>query len=188
MSFLRLVSLVLFLLFAILFIVGVYIYNKFIRLRVSIESSWSDIDVLLKKRNDLVPNLVETVKGYASHEKILFERVTEARSRAMQATTLKEKAETENIISGALKSLFAVAESYPDLKASIQFSQLQSQLHQIENEIEYARRYYNALVRDYNTMIDSVPSNLIAYLFSFKKGEFFMLDTEAEREIVQVKF
>lgn len=188
MTLFRLFFIILLSLLIIIIIAGVLLYNKFIRLRFSIKSSWSDIDVLLKKRYDLIPNLVETVKGYAAHEKSLLERVTEARSRAMEVTKPNEKAEAENIFRETLKSLFAVAESYPDLKASVQFSQLQSQLQQIENEIEYARRYYNALVRDYNTMVESVPSNIVASIFSFKKEEFFMLESEAERQPVKVKF
>ncbi|MEK6691077.1 MAG: LemA family protein [Nitrospirota bacterium] len=172
--------------FIILF--GIIIYNRFVRLRFTVRSSWSDIDVLLKKRYNLVPNLVETVKGYASHERAVFENVTEARAKAMQASSPAEKAQAENIFRETLKSLFAVAEAYPDLKASIQFSQLQTQLQQVEDSIEYARRYYNAVVRDYNTMTEAFPSNLIAGQFGFTKEEFFELEAPAEREPVQVKF
>ncbi len=167
---------------------GIIIYNRFVRLRFTVRSSWSDIDVLLKKRYNLVPNLVETVKGYASHERAVFEKVTEARAKAMQASSPAEKAQAENIFRETLKSLFAVAEAYPDLKASIQFSQLQTQLQQVEDSIEYARRYYNAVVRDYNTMTEAFPSNLIAGQFGFTKEEFFELEAPAEREPVQVKF
>lgn len=173
---------------SLIILAGVIIYNRFVRLRFTVRSSWSDIDVLLKKRYNLVPNLVETVKGYASHERAVFEKVTEARSKAMQASTPAEKSQAENIFRETLKSLFAVAEAYPDLKASIQFSQLQSQLQQIEDSIEYARRYYNAVVRDYNTMTEAFPSNIIAGLFGFTKEEFFELEAPAEREPVQVKF
>jgi LemA protein len=172
--------------FIVLF--GIIIYNRFVRLRFTVRSSWSDIDVLLKKRYNLVPNLVETVKGYASHERAVFEKVTEARAKAMQASSPAEKAQAENIFRETLKSLFAVAEAYPDLKASIQFSQLQTQLQQVEDSIEYARRYYNAVVRDYNTMTEAFPSNLIAGQFGFTKEEFFELEAPAEREPVQVKF
>lgn len=172
--------------FIVLF--GIIIYNRFVRLRFAVRSSWSDIDVLLKKRYNLVPNLVETVKGYASHERAVFEKVTEARAKAMQASSPAEKAQAENIFRETLKSLFAVAEAYPDLKASIQFSQLQTQLQQVEDSIEYARRYYNAVVRDYNTMTEAFPSNLIAGQFGFTKEEFFELEAPAEREPVQVKF
>lgn len=172
--------------FIVLF--GIIIYNRFVRLRFTVRSSWSDIDVLLKKRYNLVPNLVETVKGYASHERAVFEKVTEARAKAMQASSPAEKAQAENIFRETLKSLFAVAEAYPDLKASIQFGQLQTQLQQVEDSIEYARRYYNAVVRDYNTMTEAFPSNLIAGQFGFTKEEFFELEAPAEREPVQVKF
>ncbi|MEK6691883.1 MAG: LemA family protein [Nitrospirota bacterium] len=175
-------------LIGLLVLAGIVIYNRFVRLRFTVRSSWSDIDVLLKKRYNLVPNLVETVKGYATHERGVFEKVTEARSKAMQASSPAEKAQAENIFKETLKSLFAVAEAYPDLKASIQFSQLQSQLQQIEDSIEYARRYYNAVVRDYNTMTEAFPSNLIAGQFGFTKEEFFELESAAEKEPVQVKF
>ncbi len=175
-------------LIGLIVLAGIVIYNRFVRLRFTVRSSWSDIDVFLKKRYNLVPNLVETVKGYASHERGVFEKVTEARAKAMQASSPAEKAQAENIFRETLKSLFAVAEAYPDLKASIQFSQLQSQLQDIENSIEYARRYYNAVVRDYNTMTEAFPSNLIAGQFGFTKEEFFELESAAEREPVQVKF
>jgi LemA protein len=164
-------------------------YNKLVRLRTTVKSSWSDIDVQCKKRYDLVPNLVETVKGYASHEKAVFEKVTQARSMAMQATTPGEMAKAENMIRDTLKSLFAVAEAYPDLKANANFIQLQSQLQELENNIEYARRYYNAVVRDYNIVIESFPSNLIASQFKFEKAEFFELESPAEeRKPVKVSF
>src|SRR4030043_1069379 len=149
---------------------GIAIYNKLIRLRNTVKSSWSDIDVQCKKRYDLVPNLVETVKGYASHEKAVFEKVTQARSAAMQAASPAEMAKAENMLRDTLKSLFAVAEAYPELKANVNFLQLQSQLQNLENNIESARRYYNAVVRDYNILIESFPSNLIASPFGFKKG------------------
>ncbi len=188
MTFLKVISALLSLFIVVIIIAGIIIYNRFVRLRFTVRSSWSDIDVLLKKRYNLVPNLLETVKGYAAHEKAVFEKVTEARAKAMQAATPSEKAQAENIFKETLKSLFAVAEAYPELKASIQFSQLQSQLQQIEDSIEYARRYYNAVVRDYNTMTESVPSNVIAGLFTFTCEEFFTLDSAAEREVVQLKF
>jgi len=165
------------------------IYNKLVRLRNTVKSSWSDIDVQLKKRYDLVPNLVETVKGYASHERSLFEKVTEARSMAMRASAPGEKAKAENILTETLKSLFAVAEAYPDLKANTNFLQLQTQLKELEDSIEYARRYYNAVVRDYNIMTESFPSNLIASQFKFEKEEFFELEApEVERKPVKVSF
>lgn len=168
---------------------AIVIYNKLVRLRNTVDASWSDIDVQLKKRYDLVPNLVETVKGYASHEKSVFEKVTEARSMAMQATTPEQKAAAENMLGQTLKSLFAVAEAYPDLKASTNFTQLQTQLQGLEDNIENARRYYNAVVRDYNTLIQSFPSNLLATQFSFNRREFFELETPSvERQPVKVSF
>lgn len=188
MTFLKVISIVFSLFILAIILAGIVIYNKLVRLRFTVRSSWSDIDVLLKKRYNLIPNLVETVKGYAIHEKAVFEKVTEARANAMQASSPSEKAHAENIFRETLKSLFAVAEAYPDLKASAQFSQLQNQLQQIEDSIEYARRYYNAVVRDYNTMTESVPSNLIAGMFKFTKEDFFELDNKIEREVVQVKF
>lgn len=174
---------------AILVIGVITIYNKLIRLRNTVKSSWSDIDVQCKKRFDLVPNLVETVKGYASHERTLFEKVTEARTLALKATTPQEMAKAENMIRDTLKTLFAVAESYPDLKANQNFIQLQTQLQDLENNIEYARRYYNAVVRDFNILIESFPSNIIASMFNFKQAELFQLEApEVERRPVKVSF
>lgn len=168
---------------------GVIIYNKLVSLKNTVKSSWSDIDVQLKKRYDLVPNLVETVKGYAAHEKTVFEKVTEARAKAMGAATPGEKAKAENMFTESLKSIFALAEAYPELKANENFMQLQSQLKDLEDQIEYARRYYNAVVRDYNILIESFPSNLIASSFGFKQEEFFELESpEIERKPVKVSF
>ncbi|NWF97567.1 MAG: LemA family protein [Nitrospirae bacterium] len=168
---------------------GVAIYNKLIKLRNTVKSSWSDIDVQLKKRYDLVPNLVETVKGYASHEKTTFENVTKARNMAMNASSPADKAKAENMLTSTLKSLFALAEAYPDLKANTNFLQLQSQLKELEDNIEYARRYYNAVVRDFNITIESFPSNIIAGTFNFKQEEFFELESpEVERKPVRVSF
>ncbi len=174
----------------VLFVIAVVIiYNKLVRLRNTVKSSWSDIDVHLKKRYDLVPNLVETVKGYASHEKSVFEKVTEARSVAMRSATPADKAKAENMFTETLKSLFAVAEAYPELKANANFMQLQSQLKELEDNIEYARRYYNAVVRDFNIMIESFPSNIIAGIFGFRQEKFFELgEPEAERKPVKVSF
>jgi len=182
--------LVLFLLVTIVIIfAGIVIYNKLVRLKTTVKSSWSDIDVHLKKRYDLVPNLVETVKGYATHEKTVFEKVTEARSFAMKASSPADKAKAENMFSETLKSLFAVAEAYPDLKANSNFLQLQSQLKELDDNIEYARRYYNAVVRDYNIMTETFPSNIIATRFTFVKEEFFELEEpEVERKPVKVSF
>ena len=168
---------------------GVAIYNKLIKLRNTVKSSWSDIDVQLKKRYDLVPNLVETVKGYASHEKTTFENVTKARNMAMNASSPADKAKAENMLTSTLKSLFALAEAYPDLKANTNFLQLQSQLKELEDNIEYARRYYNAVVRDFNITIESFPSNIIAGTFNFNQEEFFELESpEVERKPVRVSF
>ena len=174
---------------AVIVFAAVAIYNKLVRLRNTVKSSWSDIDVQCKKRYDLVPNLVEAVKGYASHEKSVFEKVTQARSMAMQAHSPAEMAKAENMIRDTLKSLFAVAEAYPELKANANFQQLQSQLQELESNIESARRYYNAVVRDYNTLIESFPSNLIASQFKFQKGEFFELEAPVEeRKAPRVSF
>ena len=166
-------------------------YNGLIKLRVRVEEAWSDITVQLKRRLDLIPNLVETVKGYAKHEKGVFEAVTEARANALNAQGVKETAKAENVFEGALKSLFAVAESYPDLKASQNFVELQAELVDTEDKIQASRRFYNAGVRDLNTKIQSFPSNIIAKMFSFKVREFFELE-EAEKETaekpVDVKF
>jgi len=176
-----------FIVLLVLFVV--VIYNKLVSLRNTAQSSWSDIDVHLKKRYDLVPNLVETVKGYASHEKTVFEKVTEARSMATRASSPAEKARTENIFLDTLKSLFAVAEAYPELKANANFIQLQSQLKELEDNIESARRYYNAVVRDFNTLIESFPSNMVASSFRFQKEEFFGLEAPAvERKPAKVSF
>ena len=169
--------------------VAVSIYNKLVRMRNTVRSSWSDIDVQLKKRYDLVPNIVEAVKGYASHERSLFEKVTEARSRAIHATGPVETAKAENLLRDSLKSLFAVAEAYPDLKANQNFLQLQTQLKEIEDNIESARRYYNAVTRDYNTAIEQFPSNLVASQFKFERSDFFELETpDIERKAVKVSF
>jgi LemA protein len=163
-------------------------YNSLVGLRVRADSSWSDIDVQLKRRHDLIPNLVETVKGYAGHEKSTFEDVAKFRSMAMQATGPAERAQAEGQLSMALKSLFAVAEAYPQLKASENFGALQQSLAEIEDNIQNARRYYNAVVRDLNTAIQSFPSNLVANMFGFTPRAFFELGSAAEREAPAVKF
>src|SRR5712672_3638056 len=162
-------------------------YNSLVQLRVRADSAWSDIDVQLKRRHDLIPNLVETVKGYAAHEKGTFENIAKFRSQAMQATTPEGKAVAENQLTGALKSLFAVAENYPELKASEQFTALQGSLSQTEDSIQNSRRYYNAVVRDLNTKIQSFPTNILAGMFNFQARQFF--ETAAtDREPVAVKF
>src|SRR5205809_1521476 len=162
-------------------------YYALVQLRVRADSAWSDIDVQLKRRHDLIPNLVETVKGYAAHEKGTFENIAKFRSQAMQASSPADKAAAENQLTGALKSLFAVAENYPELKASEEFTQLQASLSQTADSIQNSRRYYNAVVRDLNTKIQSFPTNFIAGMFGFQQRQFFET-TEAEREPVAVKF
>jgi LemA protein len=171
---------------AVLILAGMY--NSLVQLRVRADSAWSDIDVQLKRRHDLIPNLVETVKGYAAHEKGTFENIAKFRSQAMQATSPGDKAQAENQLSGALKSLFAVAENYPELKASEQFIGLQSSLNSIEDNIQNARRYYNAVVRDYNTRVQSFPVNIIAGMFGFQTRQFFEVESPEDRQNVQVKF
>ena len=169
----------------IFFIVG--IYNSLVVLRARIQEALSGIDVQLKRRADLIPNLVETVKGYAKHEKSVFENVTKARSALMSAESVHEKAAADNMLTGALKSLFAVAEAYPELKANTNFADLQRQLADTEDKVAYSRQFYNSNVLDYNTKIQSVPSNIIAGIFGFKMYEFFKAGDE-DRKKVDVKF
>jgi len=163
-------------------------YNGLVQLRVRADSAWSDIDVQLKRRHDLIPNLVETVKGYAAHEKGVFENVAKARSMAMSATTPDQRGQAEGMLTQALRGLFAVAENYPQLQASQEFTQLQGSLNQMEDSIQNARRYYNAVVRDLNTRIQSFPSNIIAGMFGFQQKQFFQVEAPADRENVAVKF
>jgi len=163
-------------------------YNRFVTLRNRAKEAWADINVQLRRRYDLIPNLVETVKGYASHERELFEKVTEARARAMGAQGIKEKGEAENMLAGTLKTLFAVAENYPQLRASENFQKLQDELTDTENKIQAARRFYNTNVRDLNIQIESFPSNVIANIFRFTKMDFFEIEETAAREPVKVKF
>lgn len=165
-------------------------YNHFVRMVQRVKEAWADIDVQLKRRYDLIPNLVETVKGYATHEREAFENVTQARARAMNAGGIEERGVAENMLSGALKSLFAVAEAYPDLKANQNFLELQRELSDTENKIQAARRFYNGNVRDLNTSIQSFPGNIIASQFRFEPREFFELGEgdEAARQPVSVKF
>ena len=165
----------------------IVIYNGLIKLRNRVDEAWSDIDVQLKRRYDLIPNLINTVKGYASHEKEVFEKVTEARTRAMNAGTTNEKAEAENALSGTLKTLFAVSENYPELKANQNFLELQRELTDTEDKIMASRRFYNGNVRDFNTKIQVFPNNLIAGMLSFKVYEFFEA-MEAEKENIKVEF
>jgi len=166
------------------------IYNGFVRLRQRVREAWSDIDVQLKRRYDLIPNLVETVKGYAKHESAVFENVTKARAAALSGGgAAHERAEKENMLTGALKSIFAVAEAYPELKANTNFIELQRELSDTENKIQASRRFYNTNVMELNTSVESFPGNIIAGTFGFKKEEFFDLDeTPAQREPVKVAF
>lgn len=164
-------------------------YNGFIRLVNRAKEAWADIDVQLKRRYDLIPNLVATVKGYAAHETSAFENVTKARAMAMSATAPAEKAQAENALAGTLKSLFAISEAYPELKANQNFLALQSELSDTENKIQAARRFYNTNVRDLNTGLESFPGNVIANMFSFNKMEYFELtDGDAAKNPVEVKF
>lgn len=165
-------------------------FNRFIRLVNRTKEAWADIDVQLKRRYDLIPNLVETVKGYAAHEKSAFENVTKARAAAMQAGSVAEHGQAENMLTGALKSLFAIAEAYPDLKANQNFAELQRELSDTENKIQAARRFYNTNVRDLNTALETFPPNIIGNMFGFKKREFFELGEGegAAREPVKVSF
>ena len=167
---------------------AIFAYNSFVTLVNRTKEAWADIDVQLKRRYDLIPNLVNTVKGYATHESSVFEKVTQARSQAMQAGTVHDKEAADNMLTGALKSLFAVSEAYPDLKANQNFLSLQAELSDTENKIQAARRFYNGNVRDLNTSIESFPGNVIASMFHFVKQEFFELEQEAAKEPVAVKF
>jgi|SRR5581483_6263781 len=170
----------------VLWIVGVY--NGLVTLKNRAKEAWSDIDVQLKRRYDLIPNLVETVKGYAAHEKEVFEKVTQARASAMGAQGIQDKAQAENMLSSTLKTLFAVAESYPDLKASTNFLELQRELTDTEDKIQAARRFYNTNVRDLNIKIERFPGNIFASMFGFKEMDLFQTASEAERQPVAVKF
>ena len=175
-------------LLAIVAIVGITIYNSLVKMRTQAQGAWADIDVQLKRRWDLIPNLVETVKGYASHERDTLEAVIEARNRAMSASGPADKAQAENMLSGALKSLFALSEAYPQLRAVESFTSLQGTLGEIEDAVQNSRRYYNAVVRDYNTKVEQFPSVLVANAFRFQKEEFFELDDEAQRDAPTVSF
>jgi LemA protein len=163
-------------------------YNSLVRLKVQVDNAWADIDVQLKRRYDLIPNLVETVKGYAAHEKGTLEAVINARNRAMTATGPVDKAIAENQLSGALKSLFALSEAYPQLRAIEGFTSLQNSLTQIEDTVQNARRYYNAVVRDLNTKIQQFPTNIFAGMLGFRPREFFEVTASAEREAPKVSF
>ena len=166
----------------------VAVYNGLIKRRNRTKEAWADIDVQLKRRYDLIPNLVETVKGYATHERELFEKVTEARTRAMGAKSIKEHSDAENALSSTLKTLFAVSENYPQLRASENFLELQKELTDTEDKVQAARRFYNNNVMELNTKIESFPANLIASTFGFKQMELFELAEKEEREPVKVSF
>jgi LemA protein len=173
---------------AVVLLWAVAVYNRFIRLRVRAEESWRDIDTQLKRRWDLIPNIVEAVKGYATHEREVFERVTQARAHAQAATTPKEQEAAEAQLRSAMVNLFAVAEAYPQLKANENFLQLQTSLGELEDAIQKSRRYYNAIVRDFNTALQVFPGSIVAGLFGFKPREFFALEDEAQREAPKVSF
>jgi LemA protein len=172
----------------LLVIIVIALYNGLVRLRVQADNAWSDIDVQLKRRYDLVPNVVETVKGYAAHESGTLEAVVKARNSAMAAQGPAAKADAENQLTGALRQIFALSESYPQLRAVESFTQLQNTLTQLEDSIQNARRYYNAVVRDLNTKIQVFPSNIIAGMFNFKPREFFEVSAPAERDAPKVSF
>jgi LemA protein len=179
---------VLIVLAVLLMLYGMATYNRLVRLRAQSEEGFSDIDVQLKRRHDLIPNLVETVKGYAAHERATFENVTAARNRAVAAQGPQEQAQAENALTGALRQLFAVAEAYPDLKASQNFIELQDEITDTEDKIQASRRFYNMTVRDLNVKIDQFPSSVIANMRGFQKREFFELDDAADREVPAVSF
>ncbi len=163
-------------------------YNGFVRLKNTIEEAFSTMDVYLKKRYDLIPNLVSTVKGYAAHEAGTLEKVIQARNSAMNAGSVEARMENENAISGALKSIFALAEAYPDLKANTNFLDLQAQLQRIEDEIANSRKYYNAVVKEYNTKRETIPSSIVANMFNFEKKPMFEVSDVAQRENIKVEF
>ncbi|MFA6963382.1 MAG: LemA family protein [Patescibacteria group bacterium] len=171
---------------AVVAVIG--IYNKLVQLNIRTDEAWSDIDVQMKRRADLIPNLIETVKGYAKHEKGVFEGVTEARTQMLGAKSVGEKAKAENMMESALKSIFAVAEAYPDLKANQNFAQLQADLTDTEDKIQASRRFYNANVRDLNIAIQSFPTNIFASMFKYKKRDLFEITNAAEKEPVKVDF
>jgi LemA protein len=176
---------------AVIVVVGIAvigIYNGLVTLKNKVDEGWADIDTQLKRRYDLIPNMVEAVKGYAKHEKGTFEEVTKARNMAMKAGTPAEKAEAENMLAGTLKSLFALAENYPELKANQNFLDLQATLKEVEEHIQLSRRYYNATVRDFNTKIEVFPNNMLAGMMGFGKRQFFEIEKAEERENVKVKF
>jgi LemA protein len=176
---------------AVLVVIGLIVagmYNGLVQLKVRADNAWSDIDIQLKRRHDLIPNLVETVKGYAAHEKGTFENVARYRSAAMAATSTADRAQAEGQLTQALRGLLAVAEAYPELKANTQFQALQQSLSELEDALQNSRRYYNAVVRDLNTRIQSFPTNLIAGMFNFQQRSFFEISDPTERAVPSVQF
>lgn len=163
-------------------------YNSLVGLKVRLDNAWAQIDVQLKRRHDLIPNLVESVKGYMAHEKDTLERVIKARSQALDASSIREKAQAENFLTSTLKSLFAVVERYPDIKANQNVLKLQEELSSTENKIAFARQYYNDEVGRYNTRIRTIPDNMVANLFGFGGREFFQIEDKAQREAPKVQF
>ncbi len=185
-SVIILIVIVLIVLGSVVWAIG--IYNKLVTDRNMVAEGWSGIDVQLKRRSDLIPNLIETVKGYMGHEKGVLEDVTAMRAKAMNAGALPERAQAEGMLSAALSKMFALAENYPDLKASANFIELQKSLSDIEDQLQLARRYYNGTARNFNIMIESFPSNIIAHSFNFSKASYFEVENAAEREAPKVKF
>jgi LemA protein len=181
-------ALIILALVGVIIVIVIAIYNKLVRLKNLVEEGWSGIDVQLKRRTNLIPNLIETVKGYMGHERDLLSKVTELRAQSMSARDVGEKGRVEGLLSRSLANVFAVAEGYPDLKASQNFSELQTQLSEIEEQIQLARRYYNGTVRNMNIQVESFPSNIVAGIFNFTKAEFFEIEDPADRAVPEVKF
>lgn len=183
-----LILIMLLIIIGVIFLAVIGIYNSLVRLRNRCDNGWAQVDVQLRRRYDLIPNLVETVKGYAKHEREVFEKVTEARAKAINASTVKEQGEAENILAGTLKSLFAVAENYPELKANENFMMLQEELAGTEGKIAYARQFYNDTVMKFNVKQQVFPSNIIANMFNFKEKDYLEIEEPEAREPVKVKF
>jgi LemA protein len=179
---------VLLIIIGVVAVAAIGIYNGLIIARNRCDNSWAQVDVQLRRRYDLIPNLVETVKGYAKHEREVFEKVTQARTSAINAGTVKDQAQAENMLSGALKTLFAVAENYPELKANQNFLQLQEELSGTESKIAYARQFYNDMVMKFNQKQQVFPANVIANMFNFKEKEYFEIEEPAAKEPVKVSF
>lgn len=169
-------------------IFAIYTYNRLVRLRVRTQDAWASIDVQLKRRYDLIPNLVETVKGYAAHERETLERVVKARQAGIDAESIQEQAEAENMITGALRQLFALSEAYPNLKANENFARLQEELASTENKIAFSRQHYNDTVRRYNATLQTFPTNVVGRMFGFQERDFFEIDVASEREAPEVSF